>query len=99
MNNYRFRAITPDGSTVFEATRPAKNIGEAIAVGLRTADEVKSRQPLDPAYDRWFIDIQDSSGCWLTSVPVVMDSREASTNDLWQRASPASRARHAPGAR
>ncbi len=91
MNDYCFRAITPDGKTVFEARRPAKNIGEEIAVGLRTAGEVKSRQPLDSACDRWFIDILDASGCWLMSIPLAMVSREDSLNDLWRRASPGSR--------
>jgi hypothetical protein len=90
MNDYCFRAITPDGTTVFEATSPAKNIGEAIAVGLRTAREVKNHQPLDTACDRWFIDILDSGGCWLMSLPLAMVSRETSTNDLWRQASPRS---------
>ena len=85
MDYYCFRAITPDGKTVFETTSPAKNIGEAIAVGLRAAGEVKSRQPLDSCCDRWFIDILDPSGCWLMSVPLAMVSRDASTNALWRR--------------
>jgi hypothetical protein len=88
MNHYSFRALTPDGKIVFETTEPAKNIGEAIAIGLRTAREVKSRQPLGIGSSRWFIDILDASGCWLMSVPLAMVSRETSTNDLWRRASP-----------
>ena len=37
MNHYSFRALTPDGKIVFETTEPAKNIGEAIAIGLLPA--------------------------------------------------------------
>lgn len=90
MEDYRFRAITPDGRTVFEATSPAKSIGDAIAVGLRTAGEVKNRESLDSCCDRWFIDILDPSGCWLMSLPLAMVSREADTNGL-RRAAPGSR--------
>ncbi len=85
MNHYCFRAITSDGKTVFETTGPAKNIGEAIAVGLRTAGDVKSRQPLDASCDTWFIDILDPSGCWLMSIPLAMASRRAGTAAQWRR--------------
>ena len=91
MDYYCFRAITPDGKTVFETRSPAKNIREAIAVGFQTAREVKSRQPVGSSADRWFMEILDPFGCWLMSLPLAMVSREDSLNDLWRRASPGSR--------
>lgn len=71
MDHYCFRAMTPDGKIMFETKSPAETLGEAVAVGLRTAGEVKSRQPLDVLR-------HDPFGCWLMSLPLAMMSRQAS---------------------
>ena len=76
MAHYSFRTITPDGRTVFETTSAAKSLREAIAFGFSTACEVKSRQLDEVSCDTWFIDILDSAGCWLMSVPFAMVSRK-----------------------
>lgn len=86
MDHYRFRTITPDGTTVFETTSAAEDIREAIAVGFRTAREVKSRQPTHVDCDTWFVDIFDPFGCWVLSLPLAMVSRESGTNDIWRHA-------------
>ena len=75
MAHYSFRTITPDGRTVFETTSAAKSLREAIAFGFSTARDIKSRQPDEVGCDTWFIDILDPSGCWLTSVPFALVSR------------------------
>ena len=77
MSHYSFRTLTPDGKIVFETTSPAKDIREAIAIGLQTAGDIERRQPIATGRDTWFVDILDPSGCWLMSVPLAMVSGRA----------------------
>jgi hypothetical protein len=74
MELFRFRLARPDGTVAVERQEIADSLSQAVAAAFAIARQVKREQSPACERDTWVVDIVDSGGDWMLSVPLAMVS-------------------------
>ncbi len=74
MEMFRFRLARPDGTVAVERQETADSLPQAVAAAFAIARQVKREQSPACERDAWVVDIVDSGGGWMMSVPLAMVS-------------------------
>ena len=74
MESFRFRLARPDGTVAAERRETADSLPQAVAAAFAIARQVKRELSRPCERDTWVVDIVDSGGGWMMSVPLAMVS-------------------------